>query len=93
MEYLITTPRLGLRRWQPKDLDPFAEMNADPAVREFFPNVMTREESAASMSRIENQFDKYGYGWYAVDLWPPANSSASSACRIRPAGTPGLCPV
>ena len=68
MEYLITTPRLGLRRWQPKDLDPFAEMNADPAVREFFPNVMTREESAASMSRIENQFDKYGYGWYAVDL-------------------------
>lgn len=42
MQYLITTPRLGLRRWLPEDNEPCAEMNADPAVREFFGNLMTR---------------------------------------------------
>lgn len=68
MPYLLTTPRLGLRRWQPADLGPFAEMNADPAVREFFPNLMTREQTAESIRRIETHFDQHGYGFYALDV-------------------------
>ena len=67
MPYLLTTPRLGLRRWQPADLDPFAAMNADQAVREYFPNLMTREETAASIKRLEAHFDQHGYGFYAMD--------------------------
>lgn len=68
MPYLITTPRLGLRRWQPADLDPFAAMNADRAVREFFPNLMTREETAESIKRLEAHFDRHGYTFYALDV-------------------------
>ena len=33
----VTTPRLILRQWQDSDADPFAAMNADPQVMEFFP--------------------------------------------------------
>lgn len=33
----ITTPRLLMRQWREEDLDPFAAMNADPKVMEFFP--------------------------------------------------------
>lgn len=66
--YLIETPRLGLRRWTAGDLEPFALMNRDPAVREFFPGLLTYEESVATVERLENHFDKYGYGFYAMDL-------------------------
>jgi RimJ/RimL family protein N-acetyltransferase len=65
---ILSTPRLGLRRWRAADIPPFAGMNQDPAVREFFPNLMTYDESAASVRLIERHFDEYGYGLYAVDL-------------------------
>ena len=68
MPYLLTTPRLGLRRWLPADIDPWAEMNADPVVREFFPSVMTRAQSAEAIRRLEAHFDQYGYGFYAMDV-------------------------
>jgi RimJ/RimL family protein N-acetyltransferase len=66
--YIISTPRLGLRRWLPADVEPFARMNQDPVVREFFPNLMTFDESRASVRVIERHFDEYGYGLYVVDL-------------------------
>lgn len=65
--YLLMSPRLGLRRWRAADVGPFARLNADPAVMEYFPRVATLEESAAMVSRIEAQFDQFGYGLFAVD--------------------------
>jgi len=41
----VRTERLILRQRQENDLKPFAELNADPRVREFFPSVLTSEES------------------------------------------------
>jgi len=67
-DYILTTPRLGLRRWLPADIPPYARMNQDPAVREYFPSLMTYEESAVSVRLIERHFDEYGYGLYAVDV-------------------------
>jgi RimJ/RimL family protein N-acetyltransferase len=68
-QYLLRTPRLGLRRWKAADLEPCAAMNADPAVREFFPSgLMTREQSAEMIGRLEEHFDQYGYGFYALDV-------------------------
>lgn len=66
--YLISTPRLGLRRWIPADLEPFANMNQDPAVMRFFPALSTREESTALVKRIDAFFDEHGYGLYALEL-------------------------
>lgn len=43
-------------------------MNADPEVREHFPNLLTREQSAASVAAFQAEFDQRGYGWWAVEV-------------------------
>ena len=55
---VITTPRLRL---------PFCAMNADPTVMEFFPTVLSREESQATLLRIGDGFKRRGFGVYAVE--------------------------
>ncbi len=66
-DYIIKTDRLGLRKWETKDLVPFAEMNSDPNVMEFLLNPLTKEESDAFASRIITHFHTHGFGLYAVD--------------------------
>lgn len=65
--YILSTPRLGLRRWRPADLEPFAAMNADRAVMEYFPSLMSVTETAAFVQRIEVFFEENGYGLYVVE--------------------------
>ncbi|MEP3045310.1 MAG: GNAT family N-acetyltransferase [Roseibium sp.] len=43
---LMETDRLLVREWQDDDLDPFAEMCADPEVMRYFPAPLTREQTA-----------------------------------------------
>jgi RimJ/RimL family protein N-acetyltransferase len=64
----LRTERLLLRRWRPEDRAPFAAMNADPRVMEFFPGLLTPEESDASVGRIEAHFEKHGFGLWAVEV-------------------------
>ncbi|MCE5295221.1 MAG: GNAT family N-acetyltransferase [Chlamydiales bacterium] len=64
----ITTERLLLRQWRQSDLEPFAKLNADPRVREFFPSVQTREQSDNSAKILLENIAKYGYGLWAVSL-------------------------
>ena len=49
-EFRIETPRLIIRPWKDSDIPEFAKMNQDPDVMEFFPSMLTPEESA---SRVE----------------------------------------
>lgn len=63
----LRTARLLLRRWMDADREPFAAMNADPAVMEFFPSTLPRAESDAFVDRIERHFDDHGYGLWAVE--------------------------
>ena len=65
---LINTERLLLRRWRTTDRDPFARLNADPAVMEHFPSALDRMESNAFVDRIEAGFVANGYGLWAVEL-------------------------
>jgi RimJ/RimL family protein N-acetyltransferase len=64
----LMTERLVLRRWTDGDREPFAEMNADPAVMRYFPNVMTKQESDAMVDRIEQGFENNGFGLWAVEI-------------------------
>jgi RimJ/RimL family protein N-acetyltransferase len=64
----LKTDRPVLRQWRDADLDPWAAMNADPSVREFFPETLTREQSAASMARFRANLDERGWGWWAVEV-------------------------
>jgi RimJ/RimL family protein N-acetyltransferase len=64
----LHTERLILRHWREADREPFARMNADPAVMEFFPACLARAESDALVDRIEADFRQYGFGPFAVEL-------------------------
>ncbi len=43
-------------------------MNADPRVHEFLPGPLSREQSDALVDRIEQHFERYGFGLWAVEL-------------------------
>jgi RimJ/RimL family protein N-acetyltransferase len=65
---VLETDRLRLRDWRSSDREPFAKINADPRVMEFFPQCLTREESDAMVDRIEAHFRSKGFGLYAAEL-------------------------
>ncbi|MEV5985307.1 GNAT family N-acetyltransferase [Streptomyces sp. NPDC052051] len=64
----LRTDRLVLRRWRDSDLEPWAAMNADPEVREHLGDPLTRAESDASVARYRAEFDRRGFGWWAVEV-------------------------
>lgn len=68
MDYLFQSSRLGFRQWHPSDLSPFAALNADADVMEFFPNTLTVEQTQVAIKRYQRHFVEQGYGWYATDL-------------------------
>jgi 3-dehydroquinate dehydratase/shikimate dehydrogenase len=64
----VTTERLLLRQWREEDLAPFAKLNADPRVMEYFLGLKTREESDASVKLMSNHIDRCGWGFWAASL-------------------------
>jgi 3-dehydroquinate dehydratase/shikimate dehydrogenase len=64
----IRTERLILRPWQEDDLEPFAQLNADPRVREYFPGVLSRQESNAFVKLMSDHIQRYGWGLWAASL-------------------------
>jgi 3-dehydroquinate dehydratase / shikimate dehydrogenase len=64
----VRTERLILRPWQEDDLEPFAQLNADPRVREYFPGILSRQESDASVKLISNHIERCGWGFWAASL-------------------------
>jgi RimJ/RimL family protein N-acetyltransferase len=64
----LQTERLILRRWRQTDHVPFAALNADPMVMEYFPDVLSRAESDDLISRIESGFATYGHGLWALEV-------------------------
>lgn len=62
----LQNKRLILRPWQESDLEPFAALNADPRVMEYFPALLTRAESAALAKRISDAFHEQGWGFWSA---------------------------
>ncbi len=65
---VLQTERLILRQWRESDLEPFAALNKDPKVMEFFPSLKTYEESEAHMRQMAELIEKNGWGLWAVSL-------------------------
>jgi ribosomal-protein-alanine N-acetyltransferase len=61
----LRTARLRIRPWREEDFEPYAAMNADPRVMEFFPGVLSPDESRMRMARGHARLAERGYG-----LWP-----------------------
>ena len=64
----LQTDRLVLRAWRDDDLPHFAGLCADPAVMEHFPETLTREGADAAAAQIRYHFERYGYGYWALEL-------------------------
>jgi [ribosomal protein S5]-alanine N-acetyltransferase len=66
--YIIETERLGLRNWIASDLPQFAEINMDKRVMEFFPSVLSYQETLAFLKRIEDSHAKNNFGLWATEI-------------------------
>jgi RimJ/RimL family protein N-acetyltransferase len=64
----LETPRLLLREWRQSDREPFAAMNADPVVMEFFPAVQSRAASDSSIDMWQAQFSERGWSNWAAEI-------------------------
>ena len=62
------TERLYLRQWRDSDYALFAKLNADPKVMEFFPALLTSDESDAMAKRCQSLIAERGWGLWAVEL-------------------------
>ena len=64
----LRTHRLYLRRWRASDREPFAALNSDPRVMEYFSAPLRREESDALVARIDGHFEQHEFGLWAVEI-------------------------
>lgn len=63
----LETPRLHLRAWHDTDLDPLAQMCADPQVMRYLPGLLSRDECAALIARCRLHFAHHGFGIWALE--------------------------
>ncbi|HXR21483.1 MAG TPA: GNAT family N-acetyltransferase, partial [Acidimicrobiales bacterium] len=59
-EFRLETARLALRDWHEADRAPFAALNADPVVMEFFPKLFTRAQSDALVDNFQAELEESG---------------------------------
>ena len=64
----LETQRLLLRQWKAADREPFAALNADPVVMEYFPAPLTREKSDAMADYCERLIAERGWGAWATEI-------------------------
>lgn len=64
----LETERLVMRRWTTADQAPFARLNADPEVMRYFEGTMTSAMTAGFVQHIEAQFERVGYGLWALEV-------------------------
>jgi RimJ/RimL family protein N-acetyltransferase len=65
---MIETARLLLRTWRASDREPFYRMNSDARVMEYFPALLSRDESNELADRTEAHFARHGFGLFAAEL-------------------------
>ena len=86
---VIRTDRLLMRRWRDEDRDAYAAMNADPVVMRYFPATLDRAASDASLDRIEDFFDRHGFGLWALEVVGTAEFIGFTGLNPMPDGVPG----
>ena len=66
--YLFTSERLGFRNWQDSDIDAMHLISSDTEVMEYFPSIQSKEYTAQFIKRMQSQFEKNRFCYFAVEL-------------------------
>jgi RimJ/RimL family protein N-acetyltransferase len=64
---MFRTDRLLLRRWRQSDHVPFAAINADATAMRYMRSCLTHVESGRWIERIEAEFERDGFGLWALE--------------------------
>ncbi|MGQ0527923.1 MAG: GNAT family N-acetyltransferase [Alphaproteobacteria bacterium] len=64
----LETDRLILRDWKPEDQIPFARLNADAMIMEYFPRTLNEKASESLLKKFRKHLKQHGYGFYALEL-------------------------
>lgn len=64
----IETERMILRDWKDSDAELFIKMNQDEQVMRYFPKTLNAEETLSGIMMQKEHFEKWDYGFYAVEL-------------------------
>ena len=64
---MVRTKRLILRQWRQEDRPIFADMCADHLVMEYFPSILSREQSDALLDRFYRDIELNGWGFWAAE--------------------------
>ncbi len=63
----LETNRLKLRQWKESDFQPFAMINSDPDVMEYYPSPLSSSESDAMANKIKSLISERSWGFWAVE--------------------------
>jgi RimJ/RimL family protein N-acetyltransferase len=66
--YVVRTERTVLRPWEERDLEPFADLNADAEVMRYFVSPLTRAESDRLARRLIDHCRAHGFGFWALEI-------------------------
>ncbi len=85
----IETDRLILRSWRESDRDPFAKLNSDPDVMQYFPDIQRRDVSDVSVDRRMAHDKEHGFCFWAADLKATGKFIGFIGMEIAHEGIPG----
>ena len=57
-----------MRRWRSSDIEPFAELNADPEVMRYFLAPLSLDQTKSFVASVEAHFEREGFGLWALEL-------------------------
>lgn len=63
----LSTKRLKLRQWKKSDFQPFAVLNSDKEVMEFFPKTLSSKTSLEIALKLQDFINRNGWGFWAVE--------------------------
>jgi RimJ/RimL family protein N-acetyltransferase len=92
----VETERLLLRRWRPEvDLDPLADLCADPEVMRFIGTgrTLTRSGTGDLLAAITGHWDEHGYGLWAVEVKEDAGGRPGEAIGFAGLAIPSFLPA
>jgi RimJ/RimL family protein N-acetyltransferase len=64
---VIETDRLILRRWEDRDVAPYAALTADARVMDWLGGTLTADHAADHIAGMDDHFEDFGYGRYAIE--------------------------